>query len=595
MVYSFNTRLGLPIVTTLLVVLLVSSSATGAATWNQVNASGFGSVRNWEARSMSVFGSFLYVGAGNASTGCQVWRSSDGNTWSQVNVSGFGSLSNWGATAMSVLGSYLYVCTQNGTGCQVWRSSDGTTWNQVNTSGFGEAKNIAVNSLSVLGSYLYAGTANFLTGCQVWRSSDGTTWNKVNVDGFGSVDNIGVFSTSVFGSHIYVGTSNSSTGCQVWRSSDGTTWNQVNDNGFGTWTNSTVSSMSVLGSYLYAFTYNSTTGCQVWRSPDGTTWNQVTTGGFGNAENYQVSSLSELGSYLYAGTRNYTGCQVWRSSDGTTWSQVNTSGFGSEKTEDALCMSVLGSRLYVGTLVGTSNDSTGCQVWSTDGSPAPGNASSFYFAEGYTGPNFAEYLCMGNPNNATAIANVTYMFSDGTTKDAVYSVPANCRYTVSVNSEAGADREVSIRVLSETANLVAERPMYFNYQGQWTGGSDALGAAAPGRRWYFAEGTTLPGFDEYVTVLNPGDNTASLTFKYMVEGQGEKDAQGSVGAHSRATFKTRDQIGSNLNASLSLEATQDVVAERPMYFKLPGSRQQQLDRGPRRGRRHFTGGLLVPG
>ena len=62
--------------------------------------------------------------------------------------------------------------------------------------------------------------------------------------------------------------------------------------------------------------------------------------------------------------------------------------------------------------------------------------------------------------------------------------------------------------------------MYFNYNGVWTGGSDALGAVAPNAKWYFAEGNTLPEFDQYVTVLNPGGTKANLKFHYMVEGQG---------------------------------------------------------------------------
>jgi hypothetical protein len=219
----------------------------------------------------------------------------------------------------------------------------------------------------------------------------------------------------------------------------------------------------------------------------------------------------------------------------------------------------------------------------TVSNPAPGGgtsepqtftvvpASSFYFAEGYTGTNFQEYLCLSNPNTTIATANVTYLFSDGTTKAASYSVPATGRYTVNVNSEVGANKEVSIKVLSDTGNLVAERPMYFNYNGVWTGGSDAMGATAPNTSWYFAEGNTLPTFDEYVTVLNPGDSTANLTFKYMVEGTGEQDVTGSVGAHSRATFNTRNQIGSNKNASLLLTSDQNVVAERPMYFNYRGA------------------------
>ncbi len=54
--------------------------------------------------------------------------------------------------------------------------------------------------------------------------------------------------------------------------------------------------------------------------------------------------------------------------------------------------------------------------------------SSFYFAEGTTRSNFQEYLCLGNSGNNAANAKVTYMFTDGTTQDASYSVPANSRY-----------------------------------------------------------------------------------------------------------------------------------------------------------------------
>ena len=196
--------------------------------------------------------------------------------------------------------------------------------------------------------------------------------------------------------------------------------------------------------------------------------------------------------------------------------------------------------------------------------------SAFYFAEGTTRANFQEYLCLGNSGAKAASAQVTYMFTDGSTKDASYTVPANSRLTVDVNNVVGPNKDLSLRVLADSVNLVAERPMYFNYNGVWTGGSDAIGAVAPNNNWYFAEGNTLKEFDQYVTVLNPGNAAANLKFRYMVEGQGEKDVTGSVGAHSRATFKTRDQIGDGKNVSLSLESNQLVVAERPMYFNYLG-------------------------
>src|SRR5450759_3239798 len=210
------------------------------------------------------------------------------------------------------------------------------------------------------------------------------------------------------------------------------------------------------------------------------------------------------------------------------------------------------------------------------------NGSAFYFAEGSTGTtrtNFQEYLCLGNSGDKAASAQVTYLFTDGTTKDASYTVPANSRYTVDVNSVVGPNKDLSLKVLSDSPNLVAERPMYFNYHGVWTGGSDAVGAVSPNTKWYFAEGNTLPEFDQYITVLNPGSTKANLKFHYMVEGQGEEEATGSVGAHTRATFKTRDQIGDGKNVSLSLESNQLVVAERPMYFNYVGLAQNNWTGG----------------
>ncbi len=213
------------------------------------------------------------------------------------------------------------------------------------------------------------------------------------------------------------------------------------------------------------------------------------------------------------------------------------------------------------------------------------SGASFFFAEGYTADNFQEYLCIGNSGGTEATADITYMFPGGETADQTVTVPANSRSTVNVNEVVGANREVSIQLTSASPNLVAERPLYFDYQGSsMPGGSDVVGANAPAKNWYFAEGTTIPGFHEYITVFNPGGTAADLTFCYMVEGEGEEVYTGTVGATSRATFKAADHVGEGKNISLHLESDQDVVAERPMYFNYQGL----ADRG-------WTGGQCVMG
>ncbi len=203
--------------------------------------------------------------------------------------------------------------------------------------------------------------------------------------------------------------------------------------------------------------------------------------------------------------------------------------------------------------------------------PPPSEPSTFYFAEGYTGAGFQEYLCLGNPGALAAQATITYLFPDGTTDSQQVTIPANSRSTVDVNSRVGAGREVSLRVDS-ASSIVAERPMYFAYQGAWSGGSDVVGASAPANTWYFAEGYTGPGFDEYICVLNPGATNAALTFRFQTQEAGEQVVIGlSCPAHSRRSFKANDLLGGKAyQTSLQLDSNQPIVAERSIYFNYLG-------------------------
>ncbi len=158
--------------------------------------------------------------------------------------------------------------------------------------------------------------------------------------------------------------------------------------------------------------------------------------------------------------------------------------------------------------------------------PLPSVESSFYFAEGYTGDGFEEYLCLLNRESSRAIAQVTYLYADGSQPFTVdYRLPGDSRTTVNVNVEAGRGKDVSIKLESD-GMVLAERPIYFDYQGKWDGGHDVIGAAEPSTSWYFAEGYTGSGFDEYICVLNPGDADAALTFRFQTEQAGEQLREG---------------------------------------------------------------------
>ncbi|MEW6554176.1 MAG: DUF5719 family protein [Actinomycetota bacterium] len=220
-----------------------------------------------------------------------------------------------------------------------------------------------------------------------------------------------------------------------------------------------------------------------------------------------------------------------------------------------------------------------------------GPSITFYFAEGYTGPGFQEYLCLGNPGLSPVDITVNFMFKGGgAPMSEDFEVPAQSRLTLDVNALVGAGKDVSI-MCEGGSSYVAERPMYFDYTGageHWTGGHDVVGASAPRTAWYFAEGYTGPGFDEWICVLNPGDGDADLTFHFQTPGGTDMAVGGkSVPAHSRETFKANELLGGAYEASLKLVASEPVVAERPMYFDYLGADPAAP--------RHWSGGHCVMG
>ena len=210
------------------------------------------------------------------------------------------------------------------------------------------------------------------------------------------------------------------------------------------------------------------------------------------------------------------------------------------------------------------------------GAVSPG--SSWYFAEGTTRPEFRTYLCLANPNAAAADVKVSYLLDDGKNVEAGYSVGPMTRKTIDVSADIGTDRDFSCRVISENnVGIVAERPMYFNYGGAWTGGSDAVGSSGPGPRWYFAEGTARPDFVTYISLANPTEKRADVKITYLKTDGTTAQQDVSVEPLSRTTVSANDFLGTADDPAhdfaIKVESVNNVgiIAERPMYFNFRGA------------------------
>jgi hypothetical protein len=195
----------------------------------------------------------------------------------------------------------------------------------------------------------------------------------------------------------------------------------------------------------------------------------------------------------------------------------------------------------------------------------------WYLAEGATHKGFIEWIALMNPNASPTRAHITYVFPGGATSTQNVNLAAHSRKTVLVNDFVGPNRDVSAIVESDLP-IVAERPMYFDYHGVWKGGSSQTGAVSPGTLWCFAEGTTMRNqaagyFDEWLSILNPGNEDSLFTVTYMFDNGTVKKVGGYVGAHSRRTIDVNSVVGNDRNVSVRVESSKPLVVERPMYYK----------------------------
>ncbi|MDD5667376.1 MAG: DUF5719 family protein [Actinomycetota bacterium] len=221
------------------------------------------------------------------------------------------------------------------------------------------------------------------------------------------------------------------------------------------------------------------------------------------------------------------------------------------------------------------------------GSNVMGAASAqteWYFAEGCTRPGFHTWLCLQNPGDTDARVTIDYLCGDGANERRNVTVKARSRYTVAVHGagegigeHASARGDVSIKVTS-TQPIVAERPMYFNYNGAWAGGSNVMGATSARAEWFFAEGCTRPGFHTWLCLQNPTGADAEVTIDYLCGDGANERRNVTVKARSRYTVAVHDATngigihdGPHGDVSIKVTSTQPIVAERPMYFDYNGA------------------------
>lgn len=203
----------------------------------------------------------------------------------------------------------------------------------------------------------------------------------------------------------------------------------------------------------------------------------------------------------------------------------------------------------------------------------------WYFAEGYTGAGFDQYLTLQNPSPISAGVTVTYLFADGSgSQTQRLTLPGASRQTVAVHSVVGRGRAVSMIIDSNPVGIVAERPIYFAYRSAtqpgevMTGGHVAMGVRQPAPSWWFAEGYTGAGFEQYFSILNPSSQVVTVTITYFLTGNRTLQRGLVVPGGRRATVAVHSAadpagLGPGEANAARVDGSGPIVVERPIYFR----------------------------
>ena len=209
-----------------------------------------------------------------------------------------------------------------------------------------------------------------------------------------------------------------------------------------------------------------------------------------------------------------------------------------------------------------------------DSSGAEEPSTTWFIAEGHTGPMFSLYLLLSNPNPAASVATVRYLTPSGTVITRSYTLAPTSRNTVFVNQIAGLGYTDVSASITSTLPIVAERSMYWpgTAWADWNEGHNSLGLSKIGTRWGLAEGETggVHNAISYILLANPGSQDASVTITILRDnGLPPIIVSRTVKANSRLTMNSLEvPLASGETFGALVESTNGVpiAVERSVYW-----------------------------
>jgi hypothetical protein len=208
-------------------------------------------------------------------------------------------------------------------------------------------------------------------------------------------------------------------------------------------------------------------------------------------------------------------------------------------------------------------------------------ATTWFLAEGATGPYFDLFVLIANPNDAAAEVAADYLLPDGSVVAKTYTVAGNSRFNIWVDLDDPRLADTAVSTTLTSANgvpIIVERAMWWPGDG-WYEAHNTAGATTTGTEWALAEGEVdaSRNLDTYILVANtstvPADVKVTLLFE---DGTTSERTYAGINPRSRFNVPVRsffpEAAGRRFGAvirSIGAAAAQ-IVVERAIYWNANG-------------------------
>jgi hypothetical protein len=215
-----------------------------------------------------------------------------------------------------------------------------------------------------------------------------------------------------------------------------------------------------------------------------------------------------------------------------------------------------------------------------DGNPLLG-AFTRYFAEGATktaGLNFDTRIALANPGSTVVTGEISYQLPSGVAVPVTpFTLQPFERKTVLLDEQPGIDEDGPDPSYEFSTTVRATGPIGVDRTMTWDkttySGHAETGVVSASRKWYFAEGATIGGFNLFYLLQNPSNAQVTVEGRFLLGTGAVHTKQFTLSPNSRFNIwanvedfnGTTPLANAELSAEFTVTAGANIIAERAMY------------------------------